>query len=402
MRSHNLSLALWIGLCALTISTPAMGQYYGMNPYAMRNAYSGANPYSNGGGNPYAASQLPGGIYNPSFYTPLNFSYTHYQNYSYTNPVTGIPYNFNYAISSSSYGPYIPGVTYRNNAVAGYNANSYTNQYQGSIGAPERNPIVAQRLRVMNRARPGLDPNPKKPEAGIKQRPVQAVAGGQPGQAVDPADEKTLVEAELLNPTAEALTSGLALNQLAQAIHKLQTEHPKVSGPFVPAGVLEDIRFQGSDAALALMLYSQQGKTMSEPFLEKENNVAREALQEPITEFKKAFASEKRVPEKTIGNLRQGIAQARNAIDRSKSPNVESMRNYLDQFDKLAQFARTDESRNAYSGKWFTIGASVDDMVTHMDQYKIKFAAGSESNANEYRLLYRAMINYYAKLKRIG
>ena len=385
-RLSSLVLLMAVGLVT---TSQANAQYYPSfnNPYAM-------NPYSQ-------MSAYPAGIYNPNLYSPLSFYSTYSNNYSYVNPVTGIPYNYNFSYQYSGFAPYVPGATNRYNAPASYNSTPYYNQSANSYESPSRNPIVEQRLRVMKMAgRAPVQPM-KKPAAEAAMQPVPQALPGKPGNNPEEIDAAT-VEANLPNPSDDALMSGTALNQLAQAIVPLHNEQPKMSGPFITSSVLEDVHFQGSDAAIALMLFSKYGTELSKPFLKSENIAARVALKEPISEFKTAYGTGKVIPSATIDNMAKGIGFAQTALDQSKSPEVDEMRQYLDHLKKLVAFAQTPEGRGAYNPKWFSIGVSVNDLLSYMSQYKTEFAAGDATARNEYRLLYRAMLEYYVKLKRAG
>ena len=360
-------------------------------------AQFGFNPYA-GQFNPYAGIASPLGIYNPNLYTPYTFNYANVINYPYVNPVTGFAYNINSTFLYSGYSPNIPGVTtgYYRAGISPYNPAPYYRQGESAYDSPGNNPIVQQRLRVLRQARQ-LPAQPSKKAIAAAARPDVNGEVGKPG----PID-KAPIEAELLNPSDDALLSGNALNELAETIRTLRADRPTTSGPFVPASVLKDIRFQGSDAAMVLTLFSKPGTEMAKPFQKPENIAPRVALKEPLAAFKSAYATGKGIPLNVSEKITKAITQARAVLDQTKSSDVDRMRKYIDQLEKVVEFAQTPEGRGAYHAKWFSVGASVDNVITNMEQYKIEFAPGDKSDRPEYQLLYRAMLNYYAKLKQAG
>lgn len=388
MNEYRFKYGMFLALgCGYLLSTAeAKAQFYpgGFNPYA-----GGMNRYSQFTPSGY-------GIYNPSLYSPLQFNSTFSNSYSYVNPATGIPYSFNYSFQYSGYAPYIPGVTNRYNNAAIYNPNQYYNLAQNSYDSPGNNPIVAQRLRILKQAGRMPARNMNDPKANAMARPAQPDAAGQPQEM---SIEDAQVEAELLNPSEESLLSGEALNQLAKAIQPLKVEHPKVTGPFITKGVLEDVRFQGSDAANILTLFSKVGNELSKPFLKPANIAARVALKEPLDAFKKAYATGKPIPTSTIDGLSKGISSAELALDQSESDDVDAMSQYVATLKKVLDYSQTADGRAAYNPKWFSIGTSVHELLDYTTKYKVEFAAGDATARTEYRLLYRAMLDYYAKLK---
>jgi hypothetical protein len=364
--------AVWAGS-----AQPAAAQFWFNGPYAY-----GANPFTFRTGYGFRVN-----TFNP--FTGQNFAFRGGFNYRGLPPFLNPYYRSIYG--AAAYGAYMA----YNPPYTGYmygGAGSY-----GSDGAG--NPIIQQQLRMLNKAaNNGGNVGAARPAVGVNPQGIGGGVGGEQAGPVKPG----AVDPALVNPTDEQILSGKSLNALAEAIRKLEAKGARAEAPLLPADLLARVAFEGSPAADVLTA-ARNGKLEAPEVLNTaryadtraELNRAAKAVIDPL-------AAGKRLPDGAADRLTAAVKRARDslhtAVQQMRFADAGAVKSYLGRLDNLAKGAKDRNNAGVYMQKWSTVGATVSELVRHMDKYHLKFAAAPAGHAEAYQALQRGLGAYYVAL----
>lgn len=346
---------------------------------------------------PRFGPQVPSGIYVNSPLGGYYFNTFQAYQYSFRAMVNGRP-------TSVQYQYYWSGLPRNNNI---YYAPTYANPYQqmsggvGSYGGDRYNPIVERQRSALARAqRANNDGADNNALAGRKDDLDNWVAAQNRG-ANDPA-AAPLIDPALIDPPDEAILSGKALNELlALCLARVKAAGKAESG-LCPPDLLEKVAFDGGPAAAGVNLYRQPALTYPAVVAVPETAKLRTPIDTEFAAVGQALRAGKKPNPAAVDRLDAALAAARKAFVArlTDAPFAEEkeVNDFLTQLEEAARFARNPDAPAAIPATWHTTGATVAELVKHMDRYKLRFAAAPFGGEPAYLSLHRGLLGYYARL----
>ncbi len=288
-----------------------------------------------------------------------------------------------FAVSPTSANPYMYNpYVYTPYATGGY---AYSPYVMGAYGTILNNPIA----------------NPEKRGNEFEARKMVVDQLASPASGANKQKTLLLPSKNLLNPPDDKILSGVALNNLLNAILDKDPKRSQGEGGFLPSDIMTRLELDGSSAADALGLLKTgklefPGILNSKPFVE-----IRDDLEKHASAVIEMMDSKKR-DSYWIDKLNQSIGRARIATAQTMRdlplPEAITLARFYVRLEQLGRTASDPSMQGVYVAKWNAIGVSVYDLTTHMRRYKLKFAPAEAGNENAYFALQRGLSSYYADL----
>lgn len=326
---------------------------------------------------------------------PYSFNYTQSLAYNIYNPVTG---GYNRFSTYSSYTtPFPVGFNgYGGVGLGGYGlANNYLAGGVGSYSGMAtpggmNNPIAAEQVRLLRAAgrqnvgNGGAAQNMIADQWAYEQN-AQRLA---PAPAADPGPQA---------PDDQVL-SGRALNELADAIDKLEAGGAKAAPPLFPANLLAAIEYTPSPASNLMSLLRGGQLQFPEPL----NSLAARqpaadllAAAQPVAD---AVQAGKKVEAAVSDRLAAQVKKARTdlapTLRELPFDDATAASRYLSQLDNLAAAGKDARLAAAVVPKWASVGATASELVKHNRDQGLRFAPVAAGNEEAYFALYRGLAGY--------
>jgi hypothetical protein len=346
---------------------------------------------------PRFGPQMPTGIYVNSPLGGYYFNTVQQYQYSFSGIVNGRPISVNYQYYWSG----IP----RNNF---YYAPSYSNPYSssmsggfGSYGSNQFNPIAERQRAALARAQRAADDTNVNVLAGRKDEIDNWVAAQNRG-GNEQAPAPQVIDPNLIDPPDEAVLSGRSLNELLALCQARVKDGRKADSGLCPPDLLEKVAFDGGAAASALNLFRLPNLPYPVAVMVPETAKLRTPIDTEFAAIGQALRGGKKPNASSIDRLDTALAAARKAFaDRLKdAPFAEekAVNDFFTQLEAAAKFARDADAPALIPAGWHTVGASVGELVKHMDRFKLRFAAAPVGGEPAYLSLHRGLLGYYVRL----
>lgn len=268
----------------------------------------------------------------------------------------------------------------------------------GTLGVPESasQPVLDRQKREIASAQAQASYQALTGEANTQVSKWVAEQGANTG-VVDPL---TAVDPTLINPTEDALASGLALNELAGRIAALEAKGKKAKTGLCSPEFLEKIAFVGGPPAEVLNLFHRQSKPKFPELIPEETSL--DALNAAYTPVAAAlFAGKKALPA-DAAKLQEANAQLRLALEpvaaKATIPEAGKLLSFFNALDTAAKFSTEADAAGVLNAKWASVGANISDLVKQMAKLKVRFGRAAAGDELIYATLHRAMLTHYATL----
>jgi hypothetical protein len=219
-----------------------------------------------------------------------------------------------------------------------------------------------------------------------------------------PADPKAVaLDRELLEPSDEVVRSGAALNKLAELIRAEQKGGKKAQPGLYAPDLTSKIVFGGGPAAAAANVFR-------EPELEYPDALLGGKLDDPRAALDKAFAAVakdaytgKKTNPAAVDRLTKAVAafkeSARQAVADARLADAKAASEFLARLDEAARYLADAKSSGVGGERWSSTGATVAEVVAHLDKFGLTFAPAAPADETAYRSLHRGLLAYLLALR---
>lgn len=325
----------------------------------------------------------------------FNFNYSANWNFAFVNPVTGGRFFYTANTMWSGFPPFAyPAYGYPSYA-PGY-ATPYMSGGAGLYGSSNSaaNPFVREQLRVFknapvpNQEKPDAPPAGNQPGVDLRNRPVAAVPAGLNKALVEPADA--------------AILSGKVLNDLAATIRGLEGKGAKAESPLLPAELVSHINYDGGPSANVIGLLRTGKPTVPAALTGPEHEALRGELDRATTPVLDPIAAGKRPEAGATDRLTAAVKKAKDATAPMAKDlpeaDAKDLTRYFATLDSLAKVGKDAGTAGLFPQRWASVGATVAEVVHHMDKFKLAFGPASAGDEDVYYSLHRGLVGYYAAL----
>lgn len=349
---------------------------------------------------PASAQFMPGfrpGYFWTNPYTGMNYHYNSMYNstwgMNWVNPYNGMRMTFGYQTMWSG----LPPFGYPAYAYPAYTP-GYTYPYVGGAGAygssnSFANPFVREQLRAFKNApvpnqEPGESPAPAEPGVDLKNKPAGLVLTGLNRALVEPADRDIL--------------SGKVLNELATTIRGLESRGAKAESPLLPAELVAHVNYKGGPSADVIALLGTGRPVMPAALTAAEFEAVREDLDKALTPVLEPIKAGKRPAVDAVDRLITATKKAKETTAARAKPLPEAEAKELSRFyvtlDSLSRVGKDAGAAGLFPQRWTSVGATVAELVRHMNSFKLAFAPAASGDEDVYYSLHRGLVGYYAAL----
>lgn len=350
-----------------------------------------------------SAQFMPG--FRPGFmwmnpYNGMQFNYNSWQQsqwgMNWVNPYNGMRMSFGMQSAWWGLPPGYPYPAYGYPAYGGY-YNPYMGGGVGTYGSSSNsyaNPFVREQLRVFKNA---PVPNQEKGEnaaAGnganpdLRNRPAGLVLSGLNRALIEPSDRDIL--------------SGKVLNELAVTIRGLESKGAKAESPLLPAELVSHVNYDGGPSANVIGLLRTGKPAFPAALMAPEYDAVRADLDKAMTPVLDPIAAGKRPEAAAVDRLSAATKKAKDATAAKQKAMAAGEASELNRFfttlDSLAKVGKDSGTAGLFPQRWASVGATVAELVRHMDKYKLTFAPASPGDEDVYYSLHRGLVGYYAAL----
>jgi len=354
------------------------------------------------GSTPEAKAQFMPGGFRPGFYYSgpfgnyaFNQSYSQAFRYSFVNPYNGLTYSYGYSSFQtgwSPYGGYTPAYVPYPNYNYNYNYNSGGAYNSGSAG----NPVIQQQLRLFAGAH-----NPVNAGGAADPKANQpAWAAPKAKQAANP--NAAPLDPALLTARDADVLSGKALNEIALVIRGLEAKGVKADSSLLPPELLTKLAYQGGPAAEVMTTASVGAVSFPWPLTRTDFAQIRTDLEPPANAVLDPLAAGKKVDAATADKLTVAVTKAKTAITPQlrgiPADDVANVNRFLDRLTAVAKAAKDPALSGAVVPKWGTVGATVGEVLKHLERFRVIYAPAPTGSEEAYFALYRGLVEYYAAL----
>jgi hypothetical protein len=341
-----------------------------------------------------AAAQFgPGPRFNgPVFVPPVNpFFFVPQYRYQYGSQLNFQAAGANFSLGSSRF--------YQGVAPPAFYAPVYPSFYaqggsymSGSAGPRPNFALQAQRdlanaqkaMGAPNLAGAG-GPGVEKPAAAVGKIEVGPMPDGF-GKALAPADRARVL-------------SGESLNELLAEIVKAEPKGGNRPSAFVPALLLDEVRFGGSDAADALNLSRRAGNLDFPAAFDdaalKDLRVALDkdfaAVAAAVQNGKAPDADKRAQLEVTLGRVETALAPV---VKNLPAEDATAARRFMDRMTNAVKAFKAGAATGLIDPKWEAEGTTVADLVKHMTRHKLQFAEAPAGHEDSYTTMHRNLATY--------
>jgi hypothetical protein len=349
-----------------------------------------------------SAQFMPG--FRPGFmwanpYSGTQFNYNSWQQsqwgMNWVNPYNGMRMSFGYQSSWMGLPPGYPYPAYGYPAYGGY-YNPYMAGGVGTYGGSSNsyaNPFVREQLRVFKNApvpnqEKGENPAPGNQGAELRNRPAGLVLTGLNRALIEPADRDIL--------------SGKVLNELATTIRGLESKGAKAESPLLPAELVSHVNYDGGPSASVIGLLRTGKPAFPTALMAPEYDGLRADLDKAMMPVLDPIAAGKRPEAAAVDRLSAATKKAKDATD-AKQKNLPAgdateLNRFYTTLDSLAKVGKDSGTAGLFPQRWASVGATVSELIRHMDKYKLTFAPASAGDEDVYYSLHRGLVSYYAGL----
>jgi len=349
-----------------------------------------------------SAQFMPG--FRPGFfwqnpYTGMQFGYNSmYQSQwgmNWVNPYNGMRMSFGYQTSWWGFPPYAAYPAYGYPATGGY-VNPYMAGGVGTYGNSNSyaNPFVREQLRVFKNAPVPNQDKGENPAGGnganpdLRNRPTGLVLTGLNRALVEPADRDIL--------------SGKVLNELAVTIRGLESKGAKAESPLLPAELVSHINYDGGPSADVVGLLRTGKPAFPAALMAPEYDGVRADLDKAMVPVLEPIAAGKRPEAAAVDRLGAATKKAKDATDPKQKDlpvgEASELNKFYTTLDSLVRVGKDAGTTGLFPQRWASVGATVAELVRHMDKYKLTFAPASPGDEDVYYSLHRGLVGYYAAL----
>jgi hypothetical protein len=206
----------------------------------------------------------------------------------------------------------------------------------------------------------------------------------------------------LLNPPDQLILDGGVLNELAALVTDLEAKGKKAEPGLCAPDLMTKVMFDGGAAADAANLFRHTELTFPEPLRAAGYATLRTNMEKAYTPVAAAAAAGKRVSAADADRLLKEVASARQAAgDLVKDGCVgdaKSVCGFFNRLEAAAKFAKDPAATGVAGTKWAVLGATVADLVKHVNKHKLKFGKAADGDEAAYFSLHRGLLAYYAGL----
>ncbi len=220
------------------------------------------------------------------------------------------------------------------------------------------------------------------------------VVGKIDGGAIPEAIGKALAPADRAR-----VLSGEALNELLAEIVKAEPKGGNRPSAFVPALLLDEVRFGGSDAADALNLTRRAGNlefpTLFDDATLKDLRVALDkdftAVATPVQNGKAPDPAKRAQLEVTLQKLETALAPV---IKSASFEEATAARRFMNRMTNAVKAFKAGAGAGLIDPKWSVEGTTVADLVKHMSRHKLQFGEAQAGNEDSYTTMHRNLATY--------
>lgn len=344
---------------------------------------------------PRFGPQMPTGIYVNSPLGGYYFNTFQQYQYSFSGIVNGRPISVQYQYYWSG----IPRNNYYYYYAPSYPANPYSMSGGfGSYGSDQFNPVVEKQRAALARAQRAGDGDNLL--AGRKDEIDNWVAAQNRG-GNNPA-APPVIDPALIEPPDEAILSGKSLNELLALCQAQVKAGRKADSGLCPPDLLEKVTFDGGAAASALNLFRLPALPYPTAVAGPEAAKFRTPIDTEFAAIGQSLRGGKKPNLYAVDRLDAALAAARRAFTAllKDAPFAEEkeVNDFLTQLTAAAKFSRDADAPALIPAGWHTTGATVGELVKHMDRFKLRFAPAPVGGEPAYLSLHRGLLGYYARL----
>ncbi len=323
--------------------------------------------------------------FNPFFYVP-QYRYSYGTQLNFNGPIG----NFSYSSRQYYYGvdPY-PAYLYSTPAYL--QSGSYM-----TGGASVRPDLGQQTQRAISQGQRAASlPDAKDQITGQWNYENGAVAGANgAGQGQLDALRKALTA-----PDPADIASGDALNEVLKEIIRVEAKGAKGTSAYIPALLLNDMRFAGSPAADLLNFARQAGSleiptAFDDPALaalraELERDFAAAAV--AVQAGKAPEAAKVTKVEVTFQRMQEAAGPV---VKNLPFEDAAAARRFLNRMASAIKAMKGNTANGLIDPKWSVEGLTVADLVKHMTRHKLFFGAAPRGSEEAYAAMHRNLVTY--------
>ncbi len=219
-----------------------------------------------------------------------------------------------------------------------------------------------------------------------------------------PADPKAVaLDRDLLEPSDEVVQSGAVLNKLADLIRAEQKGGKKAQPGLFAPDLTGKIVFGGGPAAAAANVFREPELEYPYALQGGKLDDARAALNKAYAAVvKDAYIGKKTTPAaverlvKAVVTFKDAVRQA---IADAKMSDATAASEFIAQLDTAARYLTDPKSTGVGGERWSSTGATVAEVVAHLDKFGLTFAPAAPADESAYRSLHRGLLAYLLGLK---
>jgi hypothetical protein len=349
---------------------------------------------------------FPSGFYwtSPFGTYAYNYNYRSSFNYAWVNPITRQPYVFSYSDRySGMLPPYLMGGGGSFQPYPTISPNYYSQmRYSSSSMA---NPVIRDQLKFFAGGQPAPAGAPQPNFNNFNPVPMGGATTPPKGNA-EPKGKPVATNAKLTSPADAAIQSGDVLNALLKAIRDLENRGAVADSPLLPAELLKRVQFAGAPGAEAMMTLRQDAILFPSLLERQEFLFLKAVMEEPLASVVQALKGGRAAAEGDVKRLADALAKAEETLQPKwqevPPADATEAKRFLTAANNLMLTAKANALDGIYVSKWFTVGASVRELVQHLDQYSLSIAPARQGDEQIYRVLHRGFVVYYKALAANG
>jgi hypothetical protein len=379
----RLTVLFLLGSAGVLFSPGVSSAQWGRHGFGFNYGYN--YNYGYGFRNPYY------GLGNP-FYAVPRFGYSYGSSFSINSGLGGFSFGSRYAYSGIV--PPVFGLGY-----SPYVAYAPIYQQGGSYmtgGALVRPDLVVAAGQVLAKAqREASVPDAK---AEISGQWNYEKGGNVATDATIPGPSDALRKALDASNPAE-IASGDALNELYKEIVRVEAKGAKGPSAYIPALLLDDMRFAGSPAA-DLLNYARLAGSLPFPAAFDDPTLAsvRGELEKDFAAASVAVQAGKSPDSAKVTKLEATLQRAQDAI----GPVIKNLpfedaaaaRRFLNRMANAIRGLKGNTAIGLIDPKWAAEGLTVADLVKHMTRHKLLFGAAPRGSEESYTAMHRNFATY--------
>jgi hypothetical protein len=224
----------------------------------------------------------------------------------------------------------------------------------------------------------------------------------QPRDAKDPNAAPPPLNPALLNPTDEAVLNGDVLNELVALVTGLERKGKRAEPGLCAPELMTKVVYAGGPGAVAANQFRTPDLEFPAALTAAGYADLRDGLVKAYAPVAAAAHAGKRVAAADADRLLKEVARMREGADKLVTDGpvdeARAVSAFLTRLEAAVKYVKEPNATGVAGAKWSAVGATVDELVRHLNKHNLRIGAAADGDEAAYYSLHRGLLAYYAGL----